>query len=120
MIAQTTSTYPPNDINPKDKDIKWGMQYSKAAWADWNYAVPRTCFYNAADRYEELRLYAQGKQPILKYRKQLSVDEQTNNTFLCVDWSVRPIIPKFRDIAISRLVQQEYNIVATPIDPHAN
>jgi hypothetical protein len=111
--------YPPHDIDPKLKDKAWGMKYAKAAWSDWNYTIPRTCFYNAADKYEELRLYAQGKQPINKYKKLLAVDEQTDNTWLVVDWSVRPIIPKFRDIAISRLVQQEYNIVATPIDPTA-
>lgn len=116
---QTKGIYPPHDINPKDKDIKWGMQYAKAAWSDWNYTVPRTCFYNAADKYEELRLYAQGKQPINKYKKMLAVDQQTDNTWLVVDWTVRPIIPKFRDIAISRLVQQEYNIVATPVDLQA-
>lgn len=111
--------YPPNDINPKDKDKAWMIKYAKAAWSDWHYTVPRTCFYNAADKYEELRLYAQGKQPINKYKKLLAVDEQTDNTFLVVDWSVRPIIPKFRDIALSRLMQQQYNIVATPIDPEA-
>jgi hypothetical protein len=112
-------TYPPHDIDPKLKDKAWGMKYAKAAWSDWNYTIPRTCFYNAADKYEELRLYAHGKQPINKYKKLMAVDEQTDNTWLVVDWSVRPIIPKFRDIAISRLVQQEYNIVATPIDPQA-
>lgn len=116
---QNKGIYPPNDINPKDKDIAWGMKYAKAAWSDWNYTIPRTCFYNAADKYEELRLYAQGKQPINKYKKLLAVDEQTDNTWLVVDWSVRPVVPKFRDIAISRLMQQQYNIVATPIDPQA-
>lgn len=116
---QTKGIYPPHDINPKDKDKAWGMKYAKAAWSDWNYTIPRTCFYNAADKYEELRLYAQGKQPINKYKKLMAVDEQTDNTWLVVDWTVRPIIPKFRDIALSRLVQQEYNIVATPIDPEA-
>jgi hypothetical protein len=111
--------YPPHDIDPKLKDKEWGMRYAKAAWSDWNYTIPRTCFYNAADKYEELRLYAQGKQPINKYKRLMAVDEQTNNTWLVGDWSVRPIVPRFRDIAISRLVQQEYNIVATPIDPQA-
>lgn len=111
--------YPPNDINPKLKDKAWAIKYAKASWFDWNYTVPRTCFYNAADKYEELRLYALGKQPINKYKKLLSVDEQTNNTWLVIDWSVRAFVPKLRDIAISKLVQQEYNIVATPIDPTA-
>lgn len=111
--------YPPHDIDPRLKDKAWGIKYAKAAWSDWNYTIPRTCFYNAADKYEELRLYAHGKQPINKYKKLLAVDEQTDNTWLVVDWSVRPIVPKFRDIALSRLIQQEYNIVATPIDPQA-
>jgi len=119
MDQQYPSIYPPNDINPAKKDIKWGIQYAKAAWQDWNYTVPRTCFYNSADKYEELRLYAQGKQPINKYKKLMGVDEQTNNTWLVVDWSVRPIIPKLRDIVISKMIQREYNIVCTPIDPQA-
>lgn len=119
MVDQYTNIYPPNDINPADKDIKWGMRYAKAAWRDWNYYIPRTCFFNSADRYEELRLYAQGKQPTNIYKKLLSVDEQTNNTWLVTDWSIYPVVPKFRDIAISKLVQQEYNIVATPVDPTA-
>jgi len=119
MEDQLRGIYPPHDINPKDKDIKWGMKYARACWSDWSYTVPRTIFFNSSDKYEELRLYAQGKQPINKYKKLLAVDEQTDNTWLTVDWSVRPIIPKFRDIALSRLMQQEYNIVATPIDPQA-
>lgn len=119
MYDQTKGIYPPHDINPKDKDLQWGMKYAKAAWSDWNYTVPRTCFYNAADKYEELRLYAQGNQPVNKYKKLMAVDEQTNNTWLVVDWTVRPIVTKFRDIALSRLVQQEYNVVATPIDSQA-
>lgn len=111
--------YPPHDINPRDKDMNWGIRYAKAAWSDWNYTVPRTCFFNAADKYQELRLYAQGKQPINKYKKLMNVDEQTNNTWLTVDWSVRPIVPKLRDIVISKMIQREYNIVCTPIDPEA-
>lgn len=111
--------YPPHDINPAKKDKAWGIKYAKAAWSDWNYTIPRTCFYNSADKYEELRLYAQGKQPINKYKKLMGVDEQTNNTWLVVDWSVRPIIPKLRDIVISKMIQREYNIVCTPVDPQA-
>lgn len=114
-----TYPYPPANIDPKLKNKEWGIAYAKAAWFDWSYIIPRTVFYNAADKYEEARLYALGKQPINKYKKILSVDEQTNDTFLVVDWSVRPVIPKYRDIFLSRMIQQEYSIVATPIDPTA-
>lgn len=111
--------YPRNNINPADKDKEWCMQYLKAAWSDWNYTIPKTIFNNMADKYEELRLYAIGKQPINKYKKLLGVDQQTNNTWLNIDWEVRPIVAKFMDIALSRMMQQEYSIVATPIDPLA-
>lgn len=119
MDIGSLGIYPPHDINPAKKDMAWGIKYAKAAWSDWNYTIPRTCFFNAADKYQELRLYAQGKQPINKYKKLMGIDEQTNNTMLVVDWSVRPIIPKLRDIVISKMMQREYNIVCTPIDPQA-
>lgn len=116
---QTYATYPRMDIDPRKKDLAWGMQYCKAAWFDWCYTWPRTVFYNAADKYEELRLYAIGKQPINKYKKLMGVDEQTNMTYLNLDWSVRPVICQKRDVAISKMIQQGHTIVATPIDPTA-
>lgn len=116
---QFLQTYPKHDIDPKKKDKAWGMQYLKAAWHDWNYTIPRTVFYNAADKYEELRLYALGKQPINKYKKLMGVDEQTNQTYLNLDWTVRPFIAQKRDVAISKMLQQGHSIVCTPIDPTA-
>lgn len=110
------SVYPRHDIDPALKNAEWCRLYAKAVWHDWEYVYPRTVFYNSADKYEELRLYAIGKQPITPYKKLMGVDEQTNNTWLNIDWSVRPIIPKLRDIAIARCMQQTYDIVATPID----
>lgn len=116
---QDSAGYPDENINPKDKDIKWGMKYAVAAWRDWNYTIPRTVFYNAADKYEELRLYAQGKQPINKYKKLMGVDEQTNQTYLNLDWTPRPFHCQKRDIAIAKMCQAEHDIVCTPIDPSA-
>jgi hypothetical protein len=115
----TDIAYPKADIPPSEKNEEWAKLYAKAAWNDWQYSVPRTCFWNAADKYEELRLYATGKQPINQYKKWFNVDEATDDTFLNLDWNVRPVVAKYRDLAISRLVQTEYNIVATPIDPEA-
>lgn len=116
---QALTSYPRDDINPKDKNLDWGMQYLKASWYDWNYAIPRTVFYNAADKYEELRLYASGKQPINKYKKLMGVDEQTNLTYLNLDWTPRPFVIQKRDVAISKILQQLHSIVCTPIDPTA-
>jgi len=42
-----------------------------------------------------------------------------DETYLNVDWSVIPIVPKYRRIALSKLYKAGYNIVASPIDPSA-
>lgn len=111
--------YPRHGIDPADKTIEWGMQYAKAAYYDFTNVFPKTVFYNAGGTYEENRLYALGKQPINQYKKWAGVNMQTNETNLNIDWSVRPVVCTYRDKAISRLIDQEYGIVATPIDATA-
>lgn len=111
--------YPDMSIPPSKKNEEWCMAYAKAAYYDFNTAFPKGVFSSNSGNYEKNRLYALGKQPISPYQKLLGVDTQTNDTWINIDWSVRPIASKFRDIAISRLMQQEYQIVATPIDPSA-
>jgi hypothetical protein len=57
-----------------------------------------------------------GNQPINKYKPVLGVTSDDNESWLNIDWSVLPIIPKFRRIALNKLAKSDYNIVATPID----
>lgn len=117
--TQTNTTFPRDGIDPAKKDIEWGKTFAKAAFYTFQDFVPRTCFYNAADKYEENRLYAIGSMPINKYKKLMGVDEQTNLTYLNIDWSPINITGTIRDIIISKMCQQEYDIVCTPIDPLA-
>ena len=60
-------------------------------------------------------MYALGQQPVDQYKRLLGVDAN-NNTHLVVDWSIRPIISQYRDKAISRLMKNEFEVVAVPID----
>lgn len=108
--------YPENSINPANKGKDWCMTYAKAAYFDWSFSYPKGCFYNNNGDYEKFRMYALGKQPISQYKKQLGVDQVTNETWLAIDWSVRPIVSRYRDRAISRLMKQTRGIVATPVD----
>lgn len=108
--------YPNMDVPPEKKNADWCMQYAKAAYYDFTYAYPKGCFANNAGDYEKYRMYALGKQPISPYKKLMGVDEQTDNTWLVIDWSVRSIISGYRDKAISRLMKEDYNIVCTPVD----
>jgi len=108
--------YPKMDIDPAKKDGAWCMQYAKAAFFDWSFTYPKGIFANNGGDYEKWKMYALGKQPNSQYKKMLGVDQQTNNTWLSVDWSIRPIVSVYRDRAISRLMEQLHSIVATPID----
>ena len=108
--------FPDHNIDPALKDSLWCMQYAKAAYYDWNFASPKGIFSANGGDYEKYRLYALGKQPINQYKKWMGVDQQTNNTQLVVDWSVRSIISQYRDKAISRLMKNDYSIVATAVD----
>jgi len=108
--------YPDHKIDPAKKGKDFCMAYGKAAYHDWAYAYPKGVFANNGGDYEKFRMYGLGKQPNSQYKKLLGVDQQTNNTWLSVDWSIRAIISPYRDRAISRLMEKEHGIVATPID----
>jgi hypothetical protein len=108
--------YPNHDINPDKKGREWCMEYAKAAYYDWQFVYPKGIFSGNGGDYSKYRLYALGKQPNSQYKKWLGVDETTNNTWLSLDWSIRSVVSSYRDKAISRLLNSDYNVVATPVD----
>lgn len=108
--------YPSHDVDPSKKGAKWCMEYARAAFYDWSFTYPKGIFANSGGDYDKFRMYALGKQPITPYKKWNGVDAVTDNTWLTVDWSIRPIISTYRDKAISRMMRDEDEIVATPID----
>lgn len=108
--------YPAHNIDPAKKGKDFCMAYGKAAYHDWAFAYPKGVFANNGGDYEKFRMYGLGKQPNTQYKKLLGVDQQTNNTWLSVDWSIRAIVSPYRDRAISRLMEKEHGLVATPID----
>lgn len=110
------NAYPRDSVPPEKKDKYWGMGHAKATYYDYCNFPSGTCFYQSAQKYEENMLYALGMQPVTKYRKLFGVDDQTNDTWLNLDWSISHVAGTIIDIAISRMCQQEYGIVATPID----
>ena len=115
MSEQKQGGFPRHDIDPKDKNREWVLQFVKAAWDDFR-ARGVKFGYNKKYEIEVIKNYAQGNQSITKYKPLLDVSEDSNDTWLNIDWSIIPIVPKFRKIAISKMLANEYNIVATPID----
>lgn len=108
--------YPSHDVPSYKKDREWCMAYAKAAYYDFMVAYPKGVFYTNGGDYEKYRMYALGKQPNSQYKKLLGVDMATLDTQLVVDWTIRAVVSGYRDKAISRLMKEDYSIVATPVD----
>ena len=115
IIQNNKSVYPNHLIDPSEKNLSWCLAYAKAAWTDFNNHNSQS-FHNNRGNYVRIKDYAQGSQSINKYKSLLNVSENENETWLAIDWSVIPIVPKFRRIALGKLSKTEYNISATPID----
>lgn len=112
--------FPSHLLPPSEKGKDWIKQFCKAAWQSYESDNPREIFFHARYRYEVQKQYAIGQQSISKYRPLMGIDEEAKETWLNVDWSVIPIVPKFRRIALGKLNKIDYNIVATPVDSLAN
>lgn len=68
-------------------------------------------------RYVKSRSYAQGSQNVSKYKDLLDV--QGDTSYLNLDFTPVNIIPKFVDLIVNDLANQEYEVVANAVDPIA-
>lgn len=110
------SQYPSHLIPNAEKTRDWILKYCKAAYQEFSSGSGQI-FYNNRNKYAVIKDYAMGRQSINKYKKMLNVDQSANDSWLTIDWSVLPIVPRFRRQAISKLRKRAYNVTVTPIDP---
>lgn len=108
--------YPDNNIPASKKGMAWCMQFAKAAYYDFSFIYPKGMFANNGGEYEKNKMYALGKQPVTTYKKLLGIDSKTDQTWLSVDWTIRPIVSTYRDKAISKLMKEDYQFICTPVD----
>lgn len=107
--------YPSHLIPNAEKGKNWILKYCKAAYKEYS-AQTGKIFYGNRFNYATIRDYAMGTQSISKYKKMLDVSESANDSWLNIDWSVLPIVPRFRRLALSKVTKRSYNVVCTPID----
>jgi hypothetical protein len=120
IISNARTLFPNEDVSPKEKESKaWLMQYAQAAFNSYGDTPFGSIGYRSRDKYEWIKTYAQGRQSIDRYKRVLTPDQDPNNNTLVVDWSVLPIIPKFRRTALGLLEKQNYDIQIDPVDPFA-
>ncbi len=109
--------YPnPLATNEEKASKEYGLDYLKAMYYD--YSKNSDVYYRDIKiRYSRNRAYAEGSQDIGKYKDLLDV--QGDTAYLNIDFTPVSIIPKFVDVIVNGMVNQEYDIKATSIDPIA-
>ena len=119
MAESVIKSYFPSQVVSDAEKISYdyGLKVAKAIESEW--------FYNdrGAGRYDSnfndfhsLRLYARGEQSVKKYKDELSINGDLS--YLNLDWTPVPIIPKFVDIVVNGIAERAYSIKAYSQDPY--
>ena len=107
--------YPNPMASQEDKKKKeFGIRYFKKMYADWN-GDNNSLLNIRSQRYDNTRKYSRGLQSVNKYKNLINSSGDTS--YLNLDWSVIPIIPKFVDVIVGSLTNQDYQVLCNAIDP---
>ena len=95
--------------------IEFGLQVGQAIQYEWFRKDGNQCRYYGQWRdFHKLRLYARAEQPIQKYKDELAVEGDLS--YLNLDWTPVPIMPKFIDIVVNGLSERLFSVKAVAQD----
>ena len=115
--SKQLGAYPSPFVSPEKKASKEFIQeYLQQMYHDWKYAE-NSVYKSRVKEFEENRKYARGEQNYNKYKDLLAV--QGDKSYLNMDWSIVSIIPKFLDVIVGGLTNQDYKVICTAVDPTA-
>tara|TARA_R100001594_G_scaffold5456_1_gene16966 strand:+ start:18 stop:2480 length:2463 start_codon:yes stop_codon:yes gene_type:complete len=115
---QSVNGYPNPFATPEEKEKKeYGLQYIKRMYHEWK-GNAQINTESKQSRYAKSRSYAQGSQSVAKYKDLLDMEGDTS--YLNLDWTPVNIIPKFLDLIVNELSNQDYEVLANAIDPLAD
>lgn len=118
MQNQITPNFPNHFVNPKEKGEDWIYQMVNAIYNEWGCQSIHS-FEKGADRYRLNKLYSLGKQPSDIYKPMFELAEDENSSYINLDYSPLPVIPKFRRITNNRFAKIDFTVQAQAIDPYA-
>ena len=102
-----------SDSEKSSKD--YGLIVGRAIESEWFRKESGTSrFYNNRDTYHKLRTYAMGEQSVQKYKNELSINGDIS--YLNLDWTPVPIIPKFVDIVVNGMSNRLFDVKAEAVD----
>ena len=93
------------------KSYDFGLQIGQAIQYEWfRKDGGQGRFYNQWADFHRLRLYARGEQSVQKYKNELAIDGDLS--YLNLDWTPVPIIPKFVDIVVNGMADRVFKVNA--------
>lgn len=111
-IEINQAAFPDQFVTDAQKDtIEYGLQVGQAIQYEWFRRDNGSCrFFDQWGEFNRLRLYARGEQSVAKYKNEIAVDGDLS--YLNLDWTPVPIIPKFVDIVVNGLNDRMFKVKA--------
>ena len=118
MAEYTNNYFPSQVVSDAEKlSYDYGLKVAKAIEHEWfNKDQGINRYHKHYNDFHRLRLYAEGNQSIQKYKDELSINGDLS--YLNLDWTPVPIIPKFVDIVVNGMADRSYDIKAYSQDPY--
>ena len=115
-IQVNASAFPDQFVSDSVKDtMEFGLQVGQAIQYEWFRRDSGSCrFYSQWGDFNRLRLYARGEQSVAKYKNELAIDGDLS--YLNLDWTPVPIIPKFVDIVVNGMNDRLFKVKAVAQD----
>jgi len=112
------SYFPSQVVSDAEKlSYDYGLKVAKAIETEWFYNdYNQTRYETDKNNYHNLRLYARGEQSVEKYKNELSINGDLS--YLNLDWTPVPVIPKFVDILVNGISERTYDVKAFSQDPY--
>ena len=112
MAEYINNYFPSQVVSDAEKlSYDYGLKVAKAIEHEWfNKDQGLNRYHKHYNDFHRLRLYAEGNQSIQKYKDELSINGDLS--YLNLDWTPVPIIPKFVDIVVNGMADRLYDIKA--------
>ena len=109
-IDITSSAFPSQLATDAEKaSEQFGLQVGQAIQYEWFRKDGNNCrYYGQWKEFHRLRLYARGEQSVGKYKNELAIDGDLS--YLNLDWTPVPIIPKFVDIVVNGMADRMFKV----------
>ena len=108
----SSAGFPSQFVSDAEKaSDEFGLQIGQAIQYEWFRKDGNQCrFYSQWRDFHRLRLYARGEQSVQKYKDEISVNGDLS--YLNLDWTPVPIIPKFVDIVVNGMSDRLFKVKA--------